>query len=338
MKFYTIGIETSCDETAVALIDERTKVLSNIVSSQIPIHEEWGGVIPEIASRKHTESISAVFTEALKQAGLKVDDIDLIGVTQGPGLVGSLLVGAMYAKGLSLATSKPLIPVNHVHAHIHGALLAFEPSKVPWPLLGLVVSGGHTNLYYMANELDFQLIGHSIDDACGESFDKVGKILGLPYPGGPHIEIRAKTGNDQAFSLPKSMSGNEDLNFSFSGLKTAVSMAARSVKSDQQVSDLAASFQTCALDQINRKVHLSLKRFPEIKGLLVAGGVSANQKLKELLANSFPFPILCPELKYCGDNGAMIARLALKTHQNNNDLWKDINWDVYSRYNFESKC
>ena len=217
-----LGVETSCDETAVALTRGR-EVIASLVSSQIDLHAQYGGVIPEIAARKHLEVISPLYKDLLAQSKIKPEEIDLIAVTRGPGLVGALLVGSTFAKGLALALDKPLIPVNHVHAHVHGALLGLDKNlkdEEIFPALSLVASGGHSSLFAMKDSLSFELMGQTIDDACGECFDKVGKLLGLPYPGGPHIEKRAIPGDPKSVKMPRMMTDKKQLNFSYSGLKT----------------------------------------------------------------------------------------------------------------------
>lgn len=199
-----LGIESSCDETAIAVVREGREVLSSEIAGQHEFHEVFGGVVPEIAARRHQQVIQPLYELALRNAAVSISEIDAIAVTNGPGLIGAILVGASFAKGLALASRKPLIPVNHVHAHVHGALLGVDvPSKEIYPCLALVVSGGHTNLYYLEGPLDFQLLAGTVDDACGEAFDKVGKLLQLPYPGGPQIEIAARTGDKTRFKFPR---------------------------------------------------------------------------------------------------------------------------------------
>ena len=331
-----LGIESSCDETALALVENGRRVLSSAISSQVDVHSKWGGVIPEIAAREHLNALSSMYTNMLKSAAFKANDVDAIAVTQGPGLIGCLLVGVSFAKGLAQASGKPLIPVNHVHAHVHGALLGLDAKYEDiFPTLALVVSGGHTNLYFMKSPRHFELLAHTIDDACGESFDKVGKMLGLPYPGGPHVEALARKGDASKISLPRMIERKSQMVFSYSGLKTAVSRAVASQPTTgQKLEDIAAAFQEEALGQIVRKLELAYKARPESRSIIVAGGVAANQRFKDLVQGMTSLPVLFPPLDYCSDNGAMIA--ALGYHQwMAGDFDPSLGWDVYSRYPFE---
>lgn len=331
-----LGIESSCDETALALVEDGRHVISSMVASQIDIHAKWGGVIPEIAAREHLNALKSMYGTMLQQSSLKISQIDAVAVTQGPGLIGCLLVGVSFAKGLSQASAKPLIPVNHVHAHVHGAILGIqEPTEKLFPTLALVVSGGHTNLYYMPSPCEFELMAHTIDDACGESFDKVGKMLGLPYPGGPHVEALALSGTAANVSLPQMIQRKSQMAFSYSGLKTAVSRAIRdSDRNNLRREDIAAAFQEEALGQIIRKLKIAEKTRPSTRSIIVAGGVAANQRFKELIKASTRLPVFFPPLNFCSDNGAMIASLGYY-------LWQEgkvdtsYRWDVFSRYPFE---
>lgn len=333
-----LGIESSCDETAAAVVDCGRDVLSSIVSSQVDIHRLFGGVIPEIAAREHLKTIGPIVEEALAAAKCSIDHIDAIAVTQGPGLIGALLVGISYAKGLAFASAKPLVPVNHVHAHIHGAMLGIDKE---WsellPCLALVVSGGHTNLYLMSSPTQMKLLAHGIDDACGECFDKVAKLYGLPYPGGPHIERLAKGGDSSRFEMPRMVDDSRKLVFSYSGLKThMVNLRHRLGKniSDQDLSDLSAAFQEEALGQLIRKLKQAVKMYP-VKSLLVAGGVAANQKFRELVQANLDVNAYFPHLRYCSDNAAMIAALGYYKFIDHRDLQKPFMtyaWDAYSRY------
>lgn len=311
-----LGIESSCDETASSVVIDGTIVRSNVVSSQIEVHLPFGGVVPEVAARAHLNAIDRVAQRALQDAGLNsIHDIDAIAVTRGPGLIGALLVGTAYAKGLAVCSGKPLIPVNHVHAHVHGALLGAGHVDIDdvFPALALVVSGGHTNLYYMETCNSFELIGHSVDDACGECFDKVAKLLGYSYPGGPQIEKLAEGGDVKKYPMPISMPKRDNLNFSYSGLKTHMVQIIRelNIKEDlAMVKDLCAGFQDAALGQIKRKVENSLSLFPQSKSVLIAGGVAANNRLQNLLGqinHKHQIRFIFPSPQFCSDNAAMIA-------------------------------
>lgn len=331
-----LGIESSCDETALALVQDGRRVIASHVASQTKIHERWGGVIPEIAAREHLVALGSMYQNLLKSSEVSPNHIDAIAVTQGPGLIGCLLVGVSFAKGLAQSSLKPLIPVNHVHAHVHGALLGIDAEYGQiFPTLALVVSGGHTNLYYMSSPTSFQLIAHTIDDACGESFDKVGKMLGLPYPGGPHVEMLAKTGHASKVSLPRMIERKSHMAFSYSGLKTAVARVIRDEKTTAaQHADIAAAFQDEALGQIVRKLEIAQTMRPKAKSIIVAGGVAANSRFKSMVKESTKLPVWFPEQHFCSDNGAMIAALGFHTflqdkHETN------LSWDVFSRYPFE---
>jgi N6-L-threonylcarbamoyladenine synthase len=329
-----LGIESSCDETAIAVVRNGNEVLSSVIRSQIDLHSKWGGVIPEIAAREHLLAIEPLYWSALAEANISPSDLDAIAVTQGPGLVGCLLVGASFAKGLSQTLKKPLIPVNHVHAHIHGALLGVdrEFSEI-FPTLGLVISGGHTNLYFMSSPTSFKLIAHTIDDACGESFDKVGKMLGLPYPGGPHVEKMARRGAKGIVPMPVMMERKSSMAFSYSGLKTAVSLLLKSNDSPHTKEDIAFAFQEEALGQLTRKLMEAVRLYPESKSVLIAGGVAANARFKEILKASVPLDCLYPDLAYCSDNAAMIAALGYFELCESKET--GLHWDVFSRYPFE---
>ena len=328
-----LGVESSCDETALALVKDGKTVLCSLVASQTDIHAKWGGVIPEIAAREHLVAIREMYQQILRETSTNPSHISAIAVTQGPGLIGCLLVGASFAKGLSQSSGIPLIPVNHVHAHVHGALLGIDAQLDQiFPTLALVVSGGHTNLYYMKSPVDFELLAHTIDDACGESFDKVGKMMGLPYPGGPHVETLARSGKPGMVPMPRMMERKNQLQFSYSGLKTAVSLALRDMEKKQyRKEDIAQAFQEEALGQIVRKLASAKNIRPDSKTIIVAGGVAANTRFKDLVSSQFSMPVYFPPLKYCSDNGAMIAAMAY--YQGQASLSPA--WDVYSRYPFE---
>lgn len=318
-----LGIESSCDETAAAVIEDGQKVLSNVVVSQIDIHAEYGGVIPEIAARSHIEAVNPVIEKALKDAGETLDSIDAIAVTHTPGLVGSLMVGTLAARTLAITHNKPFYPTHHLKSHIYANWLSgYNPES---PLLAAVVSGGHTQIIYMKSHDHFDIIGSTRDDAIGECFDKVAKILGLPYPGGPNIAKLAENGDPDRYKLP--IPQVDGLDFSFSGLKTAVLRAVqhevgkdiktpsselKSLLTSQQKADFAASFQKTAVQFLIKKLQKALDEHPEVKSILLAGGVSANQLLREELHKAFDdkCQVFVPEFKYSTDNGAMVASAA----------------------------
>ncbi|MBC7530477.1 MAG: tRNA (adenosine(37)-N6)-threonylcarbamoyltransferase complex transferase subunit TsaD [Oligoflexus sp.] len=332
-----LGIETSCDETAAAIVENGRTVRSSIVLSQIDIHQKFGGVVPEVAARAHLQVIDAIVDEALQKAGFTLKDIDAIAITQGPGLIGALLVGIAYAKGLAFASGIPLVPVNHVEAHVHGALLGLtQPTEELFPCLALVVSGGHSNIYYMKSPTEFELMAYSIDDACGESFDKVAKLFGLGYPGGPVIEKLAREGDAKAFPMPRMMEQKDKLQFSYSGLKTyMVNLRNKQVMSEQDVKNAAAAFQEEALGQLVRKLETA-SQLRKARCLLVAGGVAANQRFRELVASRLKLSTHFPQLSYCGDNAAMIAALAYHHFDKaeNHEAFHRLDWDAFSRYQF----
>ncbi len=339
-KKLVLGIETSCDETALALVQGREVILS-LISSQAELHAKFGGVIPEIAARKHLEVISLLYQDLLSQTGIAPKEIDLISVTQGPGLIGALLVGSSFAKGLALSLNKPIMPLNHVHAHVHGALLGLD-KKISdaelFPALSLVASGGHTNLFSMKSSVDFELMAQTIDDACGESFDKVAKLLGLSYPGGPIIEKKAMNGDPKAIKMPRMMAGKKNLDFSYSGLKTHVYYLLKNEKeiTDKRLSDICASFQDNAFEQMIRRIKQALLLKPETKSILIAGGVSANKRFRFLLEQEVDCALYFPALDYCSDNAAMVAAYGAALYKNEKTreqyLSSNYNFDVYSRY------
>lgn len=308
-----LGIESSCDETAAAVIENGRALLSNVVATQIDLHARYGGVFPEVASRQHIRTIYAVVEQALQQAHLGLSDLDAIAVTRGPGLAGSLVVGMNTAKGLALAGNLPLVGVNHLEGHIYSAWVhpadQQNPPPAPrFPLLALLVSGGHTELNLMTDHLTYQRLGSTLDDAAGEAFDKVARLLHLPYPGGPSIQKAAAGGNPQAFNFPRArLEGT--WNFSFSGLKTAVLRVVREFEDSRRplpVEDLAASFQSAVVDVLVSKT-LAAARAYRAKEILVAGGVSANQGLREAFLAQKEFKVHIPPLSLCTDNAAMIA-------------------------------
>jgi N6-L-threonylcarbamoyladenine synthase len=308
-----LGIESSCDETAAAVIENGRALLSSVVASQIDIHAKYGGVFPEVASRQHIKTIYAIVQEALAQAHLNLEDVDAIAVTRGPGLAGSLVVGINMAKGLGLASGLPVLGVNHLEGHIYSSwVYSGDDNRVPpepeFPLLALLVSGGHSELNLMKGHLQYQRLGSTLDDAAGEAFDKVARLLGLPYPGGPSIQRAATEGNPKAFSFPRArLEGSWD--FSFSGLKTAVLRVVRQLGEEGKplpVADLAASFQAAVVDVLLTKTLRAARSF-KVKEILVAGGVSANKPLRDAFLDQNEFPVHIPPLSLCTDNAAMIA-------------------------------
>ncbi|MDD9951156.1 MAG: tRNA (adenosine(37)-N6)-threonylcarbamoyltransferase complex transferase subunit TsaD [Zetaproteobacteria bacterium] len=338
-----LGIESSCDETAAAVVVNGSEVLSSIVSSQVDTHAKFGGVVPEVAAREHSKSILPVVKLALEESGVGLEEVDAVAVTQGPGLMGALLVGGSFAKGLAASTGKPLIPVNHIHAHVHGAFLGLEheKQKPEFPALSLVVSGGHTNLYYMENATDFQLLGASLDDACGECLDKVAKLFDLGYPGGPAIEKLAQQGQIGAVKIPRMMAGRDDCMMSYSGLKTHMVYFKQKYPEHDVglLADVLSSFQDEAFLQIIRKVVHATQCLREsgkkVNSLVVAGGVSANQRFRQLALEHLPFPSVFPSLKYCSDNAAMIAALGWHlAHGCTEHEFRKLDWQQFPRYDF----
>jgi N6-L-threonylcarbamoyladenine synthase len=308
-----LAIETSCDETACAILENGRALVTSVVASQMDIHARYGGVFPEVASRQHVLSITPVIEQALANAGMTLSAVDAIVVTRGPGLAGSLVVGLNAAKGLALGTGKPLVGVNHLEGHIYSAWLheAQEQNPLPapqFPLLALLVSGGHTELNLMRGHLDYQRLGATLDDAAGEAFDKVARLLKLPYPGGPAIENIAKDGNPAAFPFPRAwLEGT--YNFSFSGLKTAVLREVRKREAENQpiaVADMAASFQAAVIEVLFTKT-IQAARQHQVREIVIGGGVSANQALRAAFLSQDEFKIHIPPLKYCTDNAAMVA-------------------------------
>jgi N6-L-threonylcarbamoyladenine synthase len=304
-----LAIETSCDETSAAVVEDGTTILSNIIASQIDLHAQFGGVFPEVASRRHIEVIHPVVAQALEEAHMGLDDLDCIAVTQGPGLVGSLLVGVNMAKGLALGRNKPLLGINHIEGHIYSLWLTEAAPKIEFPILTLVVSGGHTELYLMAEHGRYQHLGGTLDDAAGEAFDKVGRLLGLPFPGGPAIDKAAKSGNAQAFNFPRAVM-DDGFNFSFSGLKTAVMRQTQKYRPDRlPVNDLAASFQAAVVDALVTKTERAAMAYG-VTAVHLAGGVSANSALRREMKAKLSIPVRYPPPILCTDNAAMIGAAA----------------------------
>jgi len=317
-----LGIETSCDETAAAVVADGKGVKSSVVASQVKLHEKYGGVVPEIASRAHIEKIYPVIKEAMEQANVAKNNIDAIAIANQPGLTIALVVGVTAAKTLSFAWDKPLIAINHLHAHLQSAIMSEE--SIELPAAALIVSGGHTSLYDYHSPLEPELLGSTIDDAAGEAFDKVASILKLPYPGGPSIEKAAADGNPDAIKFPRSMLGPDSLDFSFSGIKTAVLYYCRGQNmrgenkvdsmSRQEIADIAASFQAAVVDVLVKKTKRAAKKIGA-KTVLLGGGVAANSNLRtalqEMCASSAPpIKLLVAPKQYCTDNAVMVASLA----------------------------
>jgi len=308
-----MGIESSCDETSVAIVRNGREVLSNVINSQIKIHEEYGGVVPEIASRCHTEVINLIMKQALKEANVSLEDIDAISVTQGPGLVGALLVGVSYAKGLSYVTKKPLIAVNHIEGHIAGNYLTHQELKPPF--ICLIVSGGHTHLVNVKSYSEFEILGKTRDDAIGEAFDKVARVIGLGYPGGPKVDNLAKEGNPN-IKLP--VTHFDNLDFSFSGIKTAVINLNHKVP-DINKADLCASFQIAVTEMLITNVRKAVNMYNSDK-IAIAGGVSRNSFIRKSFddfAKEMDIKVYYPEPVLCTDNAAMIAAAGYYNYINN---------------------
>lgn len=326
-----LGIESSCDETAAAVVEDGSRLLSNVVHSQIDIHAQYGGVVPEIAARSHIETVIPVIEQALEESNSTWDDIDAIGITYAPGLSGSLLVGATTAKTIAHLKQKPLYPIHHVQAHVYASFITEQndqlnlklPESQPnFPLLALIVSGGHSQLVLFYSHKNFEILGETQDDAVGEAFDKVAKILGLPYPGGPSISKAAELGDETAYKLPISKLDNP-YNFSFSGLKTAVLRAVqkevgvdytypshelKELLNDSQRHNFAASFQNTAIETLVRSTERAIKQYNPAS-LVIAGGVAANIKLRETLQSRTDLELRYPPIQLCTDNAAMIATL-----------------------------
>lgn len=321
-----LAIETSCDETSAAVVADGRKVLSNVVSSQIDIHSQYGGVVPEVAARAHTESIIPVVHKALSLAKVNWNDIDSLAVVEGAGLLPSLLTGIATAKSLALAKQKPLIPVNHIVGHIYANWIGRDEGDIAFPVLALVVSGGHTDLHLMKDHLEFTRLGGTLDDAAGEAFDKVAKLLGLGYPGGPIVSERAEQGNPEAFDFPRGMIGEENYNFSFSGLKTAVIYKVHQLRkknslTKQQINDICASFQQAVIDVLVTKTIRAAREY-KVKSIILAGGVAANKLLRQTMKEKIATELsqvsyYQPDLKECLDNAAMVGVAAFYSDQGN---------------------
>jgi len=308
-----LAIETSCDDTGAAVILDGRKILSNIVSSQVPIHQKYGGVVPELASRKHIESIVPIVTEAMERAGVTLKEIDGIAVTQGPGLVGSLLVGLCFAKSVAFASGLPFVGINHIEAHLSAIFLEERPPR--FPFIGLVVSGGHTSLYRMDGFGKYKRLGQTRDDAAGEAFDKVAKLLALGYPGGPIIDELSRAGNPKAIQFPRPVLSKNSLDFSFSGLKTAVVNYVKTNPPsamgypDSLVRDIVSSFQEAVVEVLVKKT-VQAAQDQKLKRIVLSGGVAANQRLRQRMKEeSFErkLKVYLPSPPFCTDNAAMVG-------------------------------
>ncbi len=329
---YILGIETSCDDTCAAVVRNGSEILSNIVSSQDEIHRKYGGIVPEIASRKHIEVIDIVIREALEKSGTNLENIDAVSVTNRPGLIGSLLVGVGAAKAISYARSMPLIAANHLEAHIYSNLL--ENPDIKGGFIALIVSGGHTSLYFVDESWHIKEIGHTVDDAAGEAFDKIARYLGLGYPGGPVIEKLSKKGDPDYIYLPRPMIDSGDFNFSFSGLKTALIYRTKKepkILAEENIPGLVASFQRSIVEVLTEKTVRACRKFDTGK-VLVSGGVAANSRLREELerkGRKNNIRIFIPPVYLCTDNAAMVACLGYHKYRKRD--FDDLEVDVYSR-------
>ena len=313
-----LALETSCDETAAAVTKNGLNILSNVIASQVDWHKKFGGVVPEIASRKHLEFINPVIEEALAEAKISLDQIDAVAATHGPGLVGGLLVGLSTAKALAYALNKPFIGVNHIAGHIYANFIS-NP-EINTPVICLTISGGHTDLLYFENLGGYEILGRTRDDAAGEAFDKIARYLNLGYPGGPVIEKKAKEGNPEAIDFPRSFSDDNNFDFSFSGLKTAVINYVHKQKqrgNELNIADIAASFQQAVIDSLLNKVIKAVETY-DIGSVVISGGVAANSELRKQLKSELKekdIPLYYPELKLCTDNAAMIGAVAYYQYQ-----------------------
>ncbi|MCB9454333.1 MAG: tRNA (adenosine(37)-N6)-threonylcarbamoyltransferase complex transferase subunit TsaD [Anaerolineaceae bacterium] len=344
-----LGIETSCDETAAAVIEDGRTIRSNVVASQIDLHAQFGGVFPEMASRAHIEAMAPVVEQAVTNSGVAYSDLDAIAVTRGPGLVGSLLVGVNYAKGVALAAGKPLLGINHLEGHVYSLWLTEPQREIIFPVLVLIVSGGHSELLLMRDHGVYERLGGTLDDAAGEAFDKVGRMLGLPFPGGPNIQRAAQNGNAAAYNFPRAKR-DTSYDFSFSGLKTAVMREvtvqptadkrrkrggnkAPKLRSDVSVNDVAASFQAALVESLVEKTVRAARAY-EVTEILMAGGVSANSALRQALRAESELPVRYPPLNLCTDNAAMIAAAA--HYRFLGGLRDDWDMDVYPNWPLSS--
>ncbi len=328
---YILGIESSCDDTAAAVLEDGNRILSSVLSSQDEIHSRFGGVVPELASRQHLENVEPIVREALSRASLSLEEIDLIATTQGPGLIGSLLVGFCYAKSISYQKGIPYVGVDHMAGHLLSVFLEEQP---PFPYIALIVSGGTSSIFRVDGFDRFVHLGRTRDDAVGEAFDKVAKLLGLPYPGGPHVSAHAKGGDPKAIAFPRAWLEENSLDFSFSGVKTAVLNHYNKLQQKGvviPVADICASFQEAVIEVLVKKTFRAAEQH-DIKTIVLGGGVSANQQLRQTFtaaAKRHGCTVHVPQPKYCTDNGAMIALAGYHKYQLHGKMGYDE--DVYSR-------
>ncbi len=333
-----LAIETSCDETAVAIIQNGTRVLANEVATQIDVHNEYGGVVPEIASRRHINNIVPVYLASLERSNLTPNELDAVAVTNGPGLIGSLLTGLSFAKALAFGYNLPLIAVNHIIAHLYAAFL--ENEDIKFPLIALVVSGGHTQLIYLEDHLKGRVLGKTRDDAAGEAFDKIARRLGLGYPGGPEIQRIAKEGSEDTFKFPVAFSNEENLEFSFSGLKSAVINEIHKFEQRNEtvpVANIAKAFEQAVVEALVENTVRAVKKFP-VENVILAGGVAANLLLRETLQDSLNkqnVRLIYPNIKFCTDNAAMVG--AAGYYYLNEGIVSDYSIDAYAS-NLEGEC
>ena len=344
-KAIILGIESSCDETAVAIIQENSKgvpsILSNIVSSQVNIHKEFGGVVPELAARSHIEKIDLIAKKALDESGVNLNDLDAVAATAGPGLIVCLSVGLSFGKAFATAMNKPFIAVNHLEGH---ALSPKLNTNLNYPYLLLLISGGHSQYLSVQNLGKYKRLGTTIDDALGEAFDKTAKLLGIEFPGGPQIEVLAKKGNPEKYDLPKPIFNKGGCNLSFAGLKTAILKIAKSIKTEQEKFDLAASFQKTVEEILYKKTKIAFEEFEKNNELkekvfVVAGGVAANKKIRSMLiklceANNYKS--IFPPIELCGDNAAMIAMVGLEKYKLNE--FNNLDYPAKPRWPLDEKA
>ncbi len=336
---FLLAIESSCDETAAAVLVNGTNLLSSVVDSQILVHSPYGGVVPELASRRHIETIYPVVNEALRQAAIRLDQLDAIAVTRGPGLVGSLLIGMSFAKALAYVNNLPCIGVDHMAGHLLSIFLGENHPEFPY--IALAASGGHSSIYLVTDPLSYKLLGQTRDDAAGEAFDKVAKLLGLGYPGGPAIAAAAGNGNPETVSFPRAWLEPESLDFSFSGVKTSVVNYVNQAKQrneELRIADICASFQEAIADVLVEKT-LAAARTSGIAQIVLAGGVAANQRLRDLMSSrgrEENYSIFLPPKEYCTDNAAMIAVAGYHLFKSRKQPSLDIDMDVYSRSHFHN--
>jgi N6-L-threonylcarbamoyladenine synthase len=329
-----LAIESSCDETAAAVLEDGTNLLSSVVDSQIEVHSPYGGVVPELASRRHIETIFPVVAEALQQASIRLEQLDAIAVTQGPGLIGSLLIGMSFAKALAYVENLPCLGVDHMAGHLLSIFLG--KNQPSFPYIALAASGGHSSIYLVNNPLSYKLLGQTRDDAAGEAFDKVAKLLGLGYPGGPIIAGIAEKGNPAAVSFPRAWLAPNSLDFSFSGLKTAVVNyvnGAKQKKEELHIPNICASFQEAIADVLVAKT-LTAARISGVSQVVLAGGVAANQRLRDLMnsrGRKENIAVFLPPIEYCTDNAAMIAIAGYHIFKNRKQTSSIIDMDAYSR-------